>query len=148
METIAAINDAETRARYAGPAVRAFLNLAKAWKLSQTEQIDLLGASVTRQTLGNWAVRPPATLSADELMRISFLLGVFEGVERIWRHAPNEADKWIRRPRHEPPFYGLSPLEFMRRGIPSLEKTRAYVDGVTGGPPSREDYPPPPREAD
>src|SRR6266542_2515641 len=103
METISAINDAETRARYAGPAVRAFLNLAKAWKLSQTEQIDLLGASVTRQTLGNWAVRPPAMLSADELMR---------------------------------------------RGIPSLEKTRAYVDGVTGGPPSREDYPPPPREAD
>lgn len=148
MQTVAAINDAETRARYAGPAVRAFLNLARVWKLSQSEQIDLLGASVTRQTLGNWAVRAPATLSADELMRISFLLGVFEGMQRIWRHAPNEADKWIRRPRHEPPFYGASPLEFMRRGIPSLEKTRAYVDGVTGGPPSREDYAAPPREAD
>jgi hypothetical protein len=148
METIAAINDAETRARYAGPAVRAFLNLAKAWKLSQSDQIDLLGASVTRQTLGNWAVRPPATLSADELMRISYLLGVFEGIQRIWRHAPDEADQWIHRSRREPPFYGVSPLEFMRRGIPALEKTRAYVDGVTGGPPSREDYLSPPREAE
>jgi len=149
MQTIAAVNDTATRRRLTPSAVKAFLRLAKVWQLTQKEQVDLLGASVTRQTLGNWEDGNPLPLSADQLMRISFLLGIFEGLERIWRQAPAEADKWIRRPRHEPPFYGESPLDFMcKGGIPALRETRVFVEGATGGPPSREEYRKPPREAE
>lgn len=146
--TLTAVNDPTTRKRYSRPAVRAFLGLARVWKLSVAEQLELLGSGLTRQTLSNWAGREKASLSADELMRISFLLAIYEGLQRIWRNAPAEADKWIRRPRKEAPFEGATPLDYMRRGIPALERTRVYLDSVAGGPPSREDYPAPPREAE
>lgn len=146
--TLTAINDPTIRKRYSGAAIRAFLSLARVWKLTSAEQLELLGSGMTRQTLAKWSGRSTASLSADELMRISFLLAIYEGLQRIWRNVPAEADKWIRRPRKEAPFEGSAPLEYMRRGIPALERTRVYVDSITGGPPSREDYPAPPREAE
>jgi hypothetical protein len=148
LQTVSAVNDAATRERLSAPAVRGFLKLAEVWKLRVEEQIDLLGGSVSRSTLHNWTRGPiSTTLNVDQLMRISFMLGIFEGLQRIWRRAPVEADAWIRRQRAEAPFRGLAPLQFMREGgIMGLAATRAYVDGITGGPPSRADYPPPPRE--
>src|SRR5690349_19124091 len=142
MQTITAVNDAGTRERLSGPAVRGFLQLADVWGLSTDERIDLLGASLSRSTLHNWAnAKNAVTLSADQLMRVSLLLGIYEGLQRIWRRAPAEADAWVRRPRREAPFGGESPLEFMRqRGIPALLQARAYVDGINGGPPSRAEY--------
>jgi hypothetical protein len=137
--TLTAINDPLTRRRYAGAAAKAFLNLARVWKLTVAEQLELLGSSMTRQTLAKWSADAKISLSADELMRISFLLGIYEGLQRIWRKAPIEADKWIRRPRPDAPFEGQSPLDYMRRGIPALERTRTYIDTVAGGPPSREE---------
>jgi hypothetical protein len=149
MATVVAVNDLETRQRLSASAVRAFLSLARSWQLTQAEQVDLLGASVTRQTLNNWARGSSATLSADQLMRISYMLGLYEGLQRIWRRSPQLADAWLRRPRPERPFEGQQPIEFMRRGgIPALQQARVYVDGVTGGPPSRADYTAPPRESD
>src|SRR5688500_9952247 len=148
MQTVAVINDPATRDRLSGAAIRGFLRLAEVWKLRSEEQIDLLGASVSRGTLHNWARGKGSVLSADQLMRVSYLLGVYEGLQRIWRQAPLEGDAWVRRPRPEAPFQGMSPLEFMREhGIMALAATRAYVDGMTGGPPSRADYPSPARGA-
>ncbi len=148
MQTVAAVNDATARARLSGPAVRAYLKLASLWALDTEEQIDLLGASVSRGTLRNWALgKTEAMLSADQLMRISFLLGIYEGLQRIWRRAPAEADLWLRRSRSEGPFRGLAPIAYMRQGgIPALSATRSYVDGMTAGPPSRTEYVSPPRE--
>jgi hypothetical protein len=148
VQTVAAVNDAETRERLSGPAIRGFVKLAEVWKLKTEEEIDLLGASVSRSTLHNWVRGSHATtLNADQLMRISFLIAIYEGLQRIWRRAPVEADAWLRRQRPEAPFRGLMPLQFMREGgVMGLAATRAYVDGITGGPPSRADYPAPPRE--
>lgn len=139
MSTLTVTNDAETRSRLSGAAVRGFLGLAAAWSLKTDEQTDLLGASVSRSTLRNWADDSShVVLSADQLMRVSFLLGIFEGLARIWRHVPLEADAWVRRPNADEPFGGRSPLEYMRSGgIPALANVRAYVDSATGGPPSR-----------
>ena len=141
MQTIAVINDPSTRDRLSEPAIRGFLRLAEVWKLRAEEQIDLLGASVSRGTLHNWARGKGSLLSADQLKRVSYLLAIYEGLERIWRRAPIEADAWIRRPRGEAPFDGMTPLAFMREhGIHGLAAARAYVDGMTGGPPSRAEY--------
>ncbi len=142
MQTVAAVNDAPTRARLSGPAIRGFLALAEVWKLKTDEEIDLLGGSVSRSTLYNWAQSGQSTvLNADQLMRVSFLLAIYEGLQRIWRNAPVEADAWIRRPRPEAPFRGLPPLQFLREGgVLGFAATRAYVDGITGGPPSRTDH--------
>jgi hypothetical protein len=81
-------------------------------------------------------------------MRVSYLLAIYEGLQRIWRRAPELGDQWPRRRRYEPPFGGHTPVEALRRGgIPAFAAVRAYVDEMTGGPPSREDYTPPPTVA-
>lgn len=148
MATYAVVNDSETRNRLSGSAFRGFTGLADRWGLTTEERIDLLGASVSRNTLANWAEGETRfVLSGDQLMRVSLLLGIYEGLERIWRHAKAQADAWVRRPRTDGPFQGATPLQFMRNGgIPALVVARAYVDGITGGSPSRADYAQPPRE--
>jgi hypothetical protein len=147
VQILTVVNDADTRERLSGPAIRGFLQLTRIWNLRTDEILDLLGASVSRGTLNNWGKGNVSTLSADQLMRISYLLAIYEGLQRIWRRAPAEADAWMRRPRPEVPFSGSAPLEVMRQGgIPAFAAIRGYIDGITGGPPSREDYPPPPRE--
>lgn len=134
--------NAETRRRLSAPAVRAFGGLAGRWKLSEREQLALLGDSVGRSTLYEWAkgtVR--GTLNQDQLMRVSYLLGIYEGLERLWRRVPAEADAWVRRPIADYPFHGRQPLAFMiEGGLPAMAEARAYIDGATGGPPSRADY--------
>ncbi len=140
--------DAETRERLSPPAIRAFVQLAALWKLSETEQLALLGESVGRSTLYEWrrgTVR--AALNQDQIMRTSFLLGIYEGLQRIWRRTPQIADAWVRRPLASKPFQGREPLAYMiAGGIPAMADTRAYLDGANFGPPSREWYPPPSRE--
>jgi hypothetical protein len=80
-------------------------------------------------------------------MRTSLLLAIYEGLQRIFRRAPVEGDRWMRAPRAESPFGGRSPLDvILTGGIPALQAVRQYVDAATGGPPSREWYPAPPRE--
>ncbi|HEU4643595.1 MAG TPA: hypothetical protein VFS44_14155 [Gemmatimonadaceae bacterium] len=134
-----AVDSVEARRRLSAPAVRAFSALAGQWKLSEREQLALLGDSVGRSTLYEWAkgmVR--GTLNQDQLMRVSYLLGIYEGLQRLWHHAPAEADAWVRRHVADHPFHGRPPLAFMiHGGLPAMAETRAYIDGATGGPPSR-----------
>jgi hypothetical protein len=143
------VNDLDTRERLSGKAFRGYVKLAELWRLQTDEQIDLLGASLSRGTLTNWATGTTRfVMSGDQLMRVSLLLGIYEGLQRIWRHASAEADAWIRRPRGDGPFGGTTPLDFMRTGgIPALVATRAYIDGISGGPPSRTNYAQQPRKA-
>jgi len=147
--TYTVVNDLATRERLTGAAIRGFLRIAVLWGLSRQERVALLGAGRSRTTLQNWERRAAgAVLSADELMRVSLLVAIYEGLQRVWRRAPATADAWVRRPRHEWPFHGHSPLAFMLDGgIPALIETRQYVDGITEGPPSRADDSEPPGEA-
>jgi hypothetical protein len=144
------ISDAETRERLTKPAVKGFFKIAELWDLSEPQQLALLGESISRSTLSSWRSAGPkrTVLSVDQVQRTSLLLGIFEGLQRIFRRAPAEGDRWIGRARSEAPFNGLSPLDYMvQGGIPALVNVRQFVDSATGGPPSREWYPSPPREA-
>ena len=150
MGTLAASTglDAETRQRLSSAAIRAFVQLAALWKLTDAEQLALLGESVGRTTLYEWrkgTVR--AALNQDQIMRASYLLGIYEGLQRIWRQTPDIADAWVRRRIEDGPFRGHEPLRYMiSGGIPAIAETRAYIDAANFGPPSREWYPPPTRE--
>jgi hypothetical protein len=132
--------DLDTRRRLAGPAARGFRRLARAWKLTVDEQLQLIGHSVKRTRFLSWDKNPPGELDVDQLMRASYLLGIYEGLERWLRESPAEADAWVRRANSDAPFLGETPLGFMLRGgIPAIAMTRAYIDAVSGGPPSREE---------
>ncbi len=138
----------ETRKRLSAPAMRAFFTITAAWELTEAQQLALLGASISRSTLHTRESDGPRTvLSIDQFARVSHLVAIYEGVQRFFRRAPAEGDRWVRRARAEPPFLGVSPLDVMLRGgIPALEAVRHYVDSAAGGPPSRAWYPAPSRE--
>lgn len=138
-DTIATASDAETRERYTAPAVRGFLGVVGDWSLSEAQQLVLLGASISRPTLQVWKSEgPKTTLNIDQMTRISLLLGIYEGLQRFFRRAPQEAHRWLRRPRVERPFDGRAPLDLMlERGIRGLEDVRQYLDSAAGGPPGR-----------
>jgi len=140
--------DAETRERLAGPAVRAFFRITGSWGLTDQHRLTLLGESVVRSTLQTWKVDAPRTLNVDQIERCSYIVAIYEGLMRVFRRNPELVLPWLQLSRTEHPFYGKSALAYMLEGrLGNLAEVRAYVDHVNGGPPSREDYPAPPREA-
>ncbi|WP_310571143.1 antitoxin Xre-like helix-turn-helix domain-containing protein [Gemmatimonas sp.] len=140
--------DAETRAQLAGPAIRAFFRITDSWGLTDQQRLVLLGESVARSTLQTWKDSTPRTLSVDQIERCSYVVAIYEGLMRVFRRAPELSVRWLELPRAEHPFYGKSALAFMLNGRSAdLAAVRALVDHVNGGPPSRAEYPTPPREA-
>ena len=136
---VAAINDPDTRRRLTPHAIAGFLGVAERWRLTVKDQQALLGG-LGRARLIGWrkhqrtaAVLPP--LSVDVMMRISFLLGMCEGLERLFRRTPAVADSWVTRANTDAPFHGRTPLVFMQAGgLPAMAAVRAYVDAWTSGP--------------
>jgi hypothetical protein len=125
--------DDDTRARLAGPGVRAFLRITIEWGLTDTERLALLGNSVSMATLREWHQRAPNTASADELIRLSYVLGIYEGLERLFRGAPEHGRQWLTMDRSEDPFSGVSPLEYMLSGsVDALDALRHYIDHTNG----------------
>lgn len=139
MGTATAQPNLESRERLAGPAARGFRRIAKLWGVTVEQQLALLGESVSRSALHEWDKHPPKVLTVDQFIRMSYLVGIYEGLQRIYRHNADEGDGWVQRANSDAPFNGSTPLDFMLRGhILALAAARAYIDSVTGGPPSRE----------
>jgi hypothetical protein len=59
-----------------GPAFRAFVGLARAWKLTDSEQLLLLGCP-SGADFSHWKEGDLATLGVDAITRISLLLGIY-----------------------------------------------------------------------
>ncbi len=130
--------DDDTRARLAAPGVGAFLRITTAWGLTDTQRVALLGNSVSMATLHAWHQRAPSIASADALIRLSYLLGIYEGLERLFHGAPEHGRQWLTMNRSDYPFSGISPLNYMlSEGVDALAAVRHYIDHVNGGPPIR-----------
>lgn len=123
---------------WTAPAVDGFLRLAdfRAWTGGQ--RVRALGHSVSRQTISEWRNRPPESVSADQLLRVSSLLAIYEGLMRFSAREQEAVRLWMRRRNVEAPFHARTPGELMLGGgIPAMHPARGYVDALTGGPPSR-----------
>ena len=124
--------DRETRvADLGGPALRTFFKLAKAWGLSEQEQMKLLGLN-SRSTLHAWKAGRVSKVSRDTLERISYLLGIFQAIN-ILVPDTKRADEWMRLPNRAPLFGGRSALDRMTTGnIGDLYVVRQYLDAQRG----------------
>jgi hypothetical protein len=124
--------DPETKvADLGGPALRTFFNLAKAWELSEQEQMKLLGLN-SRSTLHAWKGGRVSKVSRDTLERISYLLGIFKAIN-ILLPDTKRADEWVRLPNKAPLFGGRSALDRMTTGnIGDLYVVRQYLDAQRG----------------
>lgn len=119
------------RERLTPAALIALRNLARAWRLTGAEAATLVGVSETtldRIKADTWR----QTLSQDQMMRVSAMIGVFKGLHLLF--ADEMADRWVRLRNSGPLFANLTPIEAMaERGIPGMIEIRQHVDALRGG---------------
>ncbi len=112
-----------------GPALRTFFRIAEVWKLKEQEQMQLLGLD-SRSTLHSWKRGSIAAIPKDALERISYVMGIFKGLQIL---LPETANDWVRKPNAAPLFGGRSALDRMALGnVADLYVVRQYIDGQLG----------------
>lgn len=124
--------DPEARRRMSAPAMRTFLNAAKAWSLSVGEQRALLGWPAPA-TYYKYKAGEVGTLSYDTLTRISLVLGIYKALHLLY---PDDAlaDGWVKLPNTNPLFGGKPALFLMLNGgIDALAQTRRLLDARVAG---------------
>src|SRR3546814_20427955 len=77
-----------------GPALRTFFNIAEAWKISESEQMAVLGLD-SRSTLHNWKRGEVAALSTAQLERVSYVMGMYNGLQIL---VPKTPDNRVPQP--------------------------------------------------
>jgi hypothetical protein len=119
------------RERLSATAQKAFCVLSQNWSLSNTEAAALLGVSE-----GAWkliqAREWEQELSEDQLIRVSYLIGIYKGLHTIFADAM--ADRWPKLPNSNPVFQNRSPVAAMiGEGVPLMLETRRHVEAMQEG---------------
>jgi len=116
-----------------GPALRTFFQIAELWKLSNEEQMTILGVT-TPSTFFKWKKdTQTAVLSKDALERISYIVGIYQALQ-ILLTDERAADAWIKAPNTASLFGGRSALDRMLSGqVADLYVVRQYLDAQRGG---------------
>lgn len=130
MSTIAA-EAAPSRRDLAGPALRAFFNIAAKWDLSADQERRLLG-SPGRSTYFRWKKDRAGAVPHDVIERISYILGIYKALHILFPDDA-QADGWVKRPNGGPLFGGRSALDRMLGGqVADLYVVRQYLDAQRG----------------
>lgn len=112
--------------------LNAFFRIADAWRLSDEEQMRLLGA-IPPPTLRQWKNNVESTkLSKETLERISYVLGIYKALQILLPDVES-ADSWVRKPNTAPPFNGHTALETMLNDRAELILVRRYLDSQVKG---------------
>ena len=120
---------APNRKALTGPALRTFFRIADAWGLKEQEQMSILGLD-SRSTLQSWKRGAVAAIPKDALERISYVMGIYKGLNVL---LPQSANEWVRRPNKSPVFAGRTALERMVSGnVADLYVVRKYIDAQRG----------------
>lgn len=115
----------------AGPALKAFFNIAERWRLSAEQERRLLG-SPGRSTFFRWKRDRAGAVPADVLERISYLLGIYKALHILFPN-DDQADAWVRRSNTAPLFGGTTALDRMLGGrVADLYVVREYLDAERG----------------
>lgn len=123
--------DRTERERLSGPALAAFFNIAARWNVKDADARALLGG-VTNGPFYEMKRNPDRVLETDRLTRISYLVGIFKGLNVLYDEAL--ADAWVRLPNGNPIFAGATPLAYMvAGGLPAMQVVRRLVDARRAG---------------
>jgi Antitoxin Xre/MbcA/ParS C-terminal toxin-binding domain/Antitoxin Xre-like helix-turn-helix domain len=112
--------------------LRTFFDIMRDWRINTDQAMVLLGTR-TRSTFFNWKRDPDVALPLDTLERISYILGIYKGLQIL---LPDQAaaDAWVRKPNSAPMFHGRSALDVMTSGhVADLYRVRQYIDAMRGG---------------
>jgi len=124
--------DAGERARLSPSSIKAFLNIAKKWELSEAQARGLLGG-IASSTFHAWKTEPRGRrLDQDTLTRISLVIGIYKALH-IYFGKP-WADRWVALANRGPMFAGQAPIDYMlRQGQPGMMQVRRMLDAWRGG---------------
>ncbi len=126
------LTDAAERERLTPSAIRAFLNIAEKWGLSEARARGLLGG-IASSTFHAWKTEPRGKrLDQDTLMRISLVVGIYKALN-IYFGKP-WADRWVQLANRGSMFAGQTPIDYMlRQGQPGMMQVRRMLDAWRGG---------------
>jgi hypothetical protein len=120
------------RERLSSPALKAFFKLMRRWQVRDEDARRLLGG-VSNGPYYQMKKNPTGRiLDADELLRVSYLLGIFKALNTL--HGARLADQWPILPNSNRIFHGLSPLDYMKKGgTPAMQNVRRLLDSRVQG---------------
>lgn len=108
-------------------ALTVFFNITKSWKITTKQEIILLG-SPPRSTFYKWRSGTITTISQDTLERISYIMGIYKALRKIFPTL-DQANAWPIKPNQA--FNNMSGLEYMLLGgVQHLSDVRRYLDDV------------------
>lgn len=114
----------------AAAGLTAFFSIAEEWGLS-TEQQQILLGSPGRSTYFQWKRNKRGNLSRDTLDRLSYLLGIYKGLNILF--SGNHVQQWLFNTNDNPMFNQQSPLDYMLTGsLVALADVRRYLDWARG----------------
>ena len=124
--------DKDQKAALGKAGLRMFFELADRWKLTQNNQLLLLGLN-SRTTLNEWKRKAqtdsPLKVSVDTLERLSLIVGIRKGVEMLYPEA--RWDTYMRANNRV--FGGKSLIDVMLEGsMNALYQARGYLDVSRG----------------
>lgn len=112
-----------------GPALRTFFRIADAWGLKEQEQMRVLGLD-SRSTFQSWKRGAVASIPKDALERISYVMGIYKGLQIL---LPKTANDWVRKPNRASVFGGRPAIDRMTSGnVADLYVVRQYIDAQRG----------------
>jgi hypothetical protein len=112
-----------------GPALRTFFRIADAWCLKEQEQMRILGLD-SRSTFQSWKRGAVAAIPKDALERISYVMGIYKGLQIL---LPKTANEWVRKPNKASVFGGRPAVDRMTSGnVADLYVVRQYIDAQRG----------------
>lgn len=126
------LGNAAERERLSSSAIKAFVNIAGKWGLSEAQARGLLGG-IASSTFHVWRTEPRGKkLDQDTLMRISLVIGIYKALN-IYFGKP-WADRWVVLANRGTMFAGQAPIDYMlRHGQPGMVQVRRMLDTWRGG---------------
>jgi uncharacterized protein (DUF2384 family) len=125
------LSEKSERERLSPSAIKAFLNVMQKWRVRDDDARVLLGG-ISNGQFYEMKRKPERTLDADTLTRVSYLVGIFKGLNILY--SEKLADAWMSRPNSNRIFGGQTPLAYMMRGgLPAMQTVRRLLDARRGG---------------
>ena len=124
--------NAAERERLSLSAMKAFVNIAEKWGLSEAQTRGLLGG-IASSTFHAWKTRGRGKkLDQDTLMRISLIIGIYKALHIYF--SGRWADRWVMLANRGSMFSGETPIDYMlRQGQPGMLQVRRLLDTWRGG---------------
>lgn len=125
-----------TEAAQAAAGLRTFERVVDQWGLAAADAMALLGVDA-RSSYYDLLKRARDSrevkgLSADQLDRLSYLLGIYEALRVLFPHSEETRSAWVTTANTADIFGGRSPLEVMRSNMIGLYQTFAYLTAARG----------------